>query len=63
MTGARLNGFTLNCPHHDGCLYDVRQGSRLGAIGQLVCFPARRGEDGRLLIGVDMPFDPGLPSF
>lgn len=63
MTGARLTGFTLNCPLHAGCLYDVRQGSRIGAIGQLSCFPIREGEDGRLLVGIDMPYSPELPSF
>lgn len=63
LEGARIEALTLCCPNHPGCLYDVRQGSRIGRGGQLACYPVRREEDGRIWVGLDMPFQPDLPSF
>jgi len=63
LAGATLNGYTLICPNHDGCFYDVRQGNRLGASGTLACYPTRVDESGRILIGFGVPFSPNLPSF
>jgi nitrite reductase/ring-hydroxylating ferredoxin subunit len=61
MDGARLNGFTLACPRHSGCYYDVRRGARIGAAGTIECFPVRVGGGSRVLVGFDMPFAPRLP--
>lgn len=63
LADATLNGYTLNCPRHAGCYYDVRGGKRIGASESLECFPVRSDAGGRVLIGFDMPFTPHLPSF
>ena len=63
LAGATLTGYTLNCPRHAGCYYDVRGGKRVGANGSLECFPVKVDPDGRILVGFDMPFTPRLPSF
>lgn len=63
LSGATLNSYTLACSRHPGCFYDVRQGTRIAASGKVDCFPVKRAEDGRILIGLDMPFTPILPSF
>ena len=63
LDGASLNGFTLTCPNHPGCYYDVRQGKRVGAGDGIACFPVKQEPDGKLLVGLDMDFRPDLPSF
>ena len=63
MAGAELNGYTLSCPLHAGCHYDVRQGSRLAAPGSIDCFPIKINDSGNILIGFEMPFTPHLPTF
>lgn len=63
LEGATLNQYTLMCPAHAGCLYDVRQGSRIGGSERLVCLPVRVEENGRVLAGFGMPFTPKLPSY
>lgn len=63
LQGARLSGYTLSCPRHAGCHYDVRSGARVGGGAGLVCHPVQRDEQGRLLVGLDMDFKPALPSF
>ncbi len=60
---ATLSGYTLNCPNHTGCYYDIRQGSPLGGGEKIACYPVKLDADGRLLIGLDMDFIPNLPSF
>ena len=62
MFGAQIDGYTLVCPHHQGCLYDIRNGARLGSDAYLGCYPVKK-EAQRILIGLDMPFIPELPSF
>ncbi len=63
MQGARLNGYTLSCPVHAGCHYDVRNGARIGGGAALACYPVKAEPDGRVLIGIDMEFTANLPSF
>ena len=63
MSGARLDSFTLVCPAHAGCLYDVRQGTRIGRRGEVTCYPVKREEGGRVMVGINMPFKPELPAF
>lgn len=63
LAGATLNGYTLTCPRHAGCHYDVRTGQRLGGGPALACHPVRVGDDGRVLAGLDMDFQPDVPSF
>lgn len=63
LDGATLSGYTLACPNHSGCYYDVRQGNRMGASDSIVCFPLKLEGDGKLLVGMDMDFTPSLPSF
>lgn len=63
LAGATLDGYTLTCPRHAGCHYDVRTGKRLGGGPALDCHPVRIGDDGRVLAGFDMDFRPELPGF
>lgn len=63
LAGATLNGYTLICPNHSGCFYDVRQGKRVGRSETLTCYPTRVDDGGRILVGFGMPFSPELPSF
>lgn len=63
MSAARLNGFTLSCPNHAGCHYDIRTGARIGGGPELGCHPVKVDERGRVLVGLDMDFQPALPSF
>jgi len=62
MIGATLEGYSLVCPHHDGCIYDIRNGAKLGSDAHIGCYPVKK-EKNRILIGFDMPFIPELPSF
>ena len=62
LRGATLSGYTLSCPHHQGCHYDVRQGSPIGGGDGIACFPVRSDENGRVLVGLDMDFTPSLPA-
>lgn len=63
LAGAQLHGHTLSCPRHAGCHYDVRDGHRLGGGGALGCHPVQVDASGRVLVGLDMPFSPEMPSF
>lgn len=63
LQGAVLNGYTLTCPSHSGCHYDVRNGARIGGGRSLGCYPVRVDPQGRVLLGLDMDFEPELPSF
>lgn len=63
LTGATLSSYTLSCPNHSGCLYDIRQGARIAGSERLACYPVKREPDGRVLVGLDVPFEPRLPSF
>lgn len=63
LRGATVSAYTLACPNHGGCYYDVRQGKRMGHNDGLTCFPVRQDEDGKLQVGQDMDFSPNLPSF
>lgn len=63
LQGAHLDGYMLSCPNHPGCHYDVRNGARLGGGTPLACHPVKVDEQGRVLVGVDMDFEPNLPSF
>ena len=63
LRGARLNGYTLSCPHHGGCHYDIRSGARIGGGPGLTPRPVKADEQGRVLVGLDMEFKPALPSF
>jgi nitrite reductase/ring-hydroxylating ferredoxin subunit len=63
LQGGTLSGYTLTCPNHAGCYYDVRQGIRIGHGGSIECYPVKQDEGGRVLVGLDMDFTPRLPSF
>lgn len=63
LAGAALNAYTLACPNHSGCYYDVRQGSRIGSSDSIACYPVKVDEGGKVLVGLDMDFKPDLPSF
>ena len=63
LHGALLNGYTLSCPNHAGCHYDVRTGARIGGGDALVCHPVKIDERGRVMVGFDMDFKPDVPSF
>jgi nitrite reductase/ring-hydroxylating ferredoxin subunit len=63
LHGASLSGYTLTCPNHAGCHYDVRTGARVGGGKGIGCHPVRVDEHGRVMVGLDMDFTPSLPSF
>lgn len=63
LAGAGLNRFTLVCPHHRGCYYDVRQGTRVGGGRGLECYAVRTDDDGRVLVGFGVPFQAKVPAF
>ncbi len=63
LRGATLSGYTLSCPNHSGCHYDVRNGARIGGGESLVCHPVKVDDQGRVMVGLDMDFKPELPSF
>lgn len=63
LHGAMLNGFTLSCPNHPGCHYDLRTGGRIGGGESLRCYPIKTDDSGRVLVGFDMAFKPDVPSF
>lgn len=63
LRGASLSSYTLTCPHHAGCHYDVRTGARVGGGPGIACHPVKVDEQGRVLVGLDMDFTPSLPSF
>jgi nitrite reductase/ring-hydroxylating ferredoxin subunit len=63
LADAKLNKYNLVCPHHAGCYYDVRHGGRIASDGGIECFPVKLDESGRMLVGVDMDFEPKLPAF
>lgn len=63
MEEGRLSGVSWICPHGPGCVYDVRNGARLGGGPGLVCHPVRLEPSGRILIGFAMPHRPDMPAF
>lgn len=63
LAGAGLERYTLVCPRHAGCYYDIRNGARMGGGTGLGCRPVRLDDDGRVLVGFGMPFVAHLPSF
>ncbi len=63
LSDAKLNGYTLSCPSHSGCLYDIRQGTRIAASGSINCYPIQLAGEGKVMVGFDMDFKPNLPSF
>lgn len=63
LLGATATGYTLSCPQHAGCHYDLRNGARIGGGAPIECHPVRIDDEGRVLVGLDMPFKPSLPSF
>ena len=63
LQGASWSGYTLTCPNHAGCHYDIRNGARIGGGPGLACHPVKSDEQGRVLVGLDMEFKPSLPSF
>ncbi|RUM52066.1 MAG: hypothetical protein DSY87_07820 [Methylococcus sp.] len=60
---ASLSRYVLNCHQHNGCYYDVRQGTRIAGKGEIDCYPVRHEDDGRVMVGIDMDFTPNLPAF
>lgn len=60
---ATLNRFTLSCPSHSACLYDVRQGTRIAGSEGIVCYPVRVNDNSSVMVGIDMEFNPELPTF
>lgn len=63
LAQATLVRYNLVCPQHSGCYYDIRHGKRMGSDGALRCHPVRVADDGRVLVGFGIPFEPNLPSF
>lgn len=63
MMGGKLRGLSWICPLGPGCVYDLRDGSRLGGGAALECHPVRLDSAGRVLVGFGMPFEPQRPAF
>lgn len=63
LAQAGLDRYTLACPGHQGCYYDVRSGARVGGGEALAGYPVRHDDDGRILVGIGMSFHPELPAF
>ena len=63
LHGASWVGYTLTCPNHSGCHYDIRTGARIGGGPGLACHCVKTDAQGRVLVGLDMDFKPSLPSF
>ena len=60
---SELSSYTLSCCNHPGCLYDIRQGTRIAGSGEIDCFPVDVTEGGSVMVGIGMEFIPKLPSF
>lgn len=63
LAGGKLSKYTLSCSHHAGCYYDIRDGARLAHKDKIECFSVKQNDGGRILVGIDMVFNPRLPSF
>jgi len=63
MAGGELHKFTLACPNHTGCYYDVRSGGRIAGKVKIECYPVKQDDKGRVLVGIGIPFEPKLPAF
>ena len=63
MAGGALKGYSWLCPHGPACVYDIRNGSRLGGGPGLRAHPVRSAEGGGLQVGFGIPFEPKLPAF
>lgn len=63
LKNANLSKFTLTCPHHTGCHYDIRHGGQIGGNKRIECYSVKREDSGRLMVGIDMEFKPELPAF
>lgn len=63
LQGANLSKYTLTCPHHTGCYYDIRHGGQIAGTKRIECYNIKRDDRGRLMVGIDMEFKPELPAF
>ena len=63
LAEATLVKYTLTCPNHRGCYYDIRNGGHIAGKTMLECYPVKQDEKGRVLIGLGMDFKPELPAF
>jgi nitrite reductase/ring-hydroxylating ferredoxin subunit len=62
MINGAVTGYSWICPHGPGCVYDIRDGSRLGGGQQLTCYPVRESGSS-VQIGFGIPYTPNLPPF
>lgn len=63
MMGGTVRGLSWVCPLGPGCVYDLRDGSRLGGGAKLACHPVRAERGGRVMIGFGIPHEPQRPAF
>ena len=63
LTQASLSAYTLSCPNHTGCYYDVRSGSRIAGEGTITCYNVKHEDNAAVLVGLNMDFSPNLPTF
>lgn len=63
MIDGRIDRLSWICPEGPGCVYDIRNGARLGGGPGLDCRPVKSDAAGRFLIGFAMPFEPKMPAF
>ena len=63
MVGGVMKGLSWLCPHGPGCVYDIRNGSRLGGGPGITAHPVRAADGGGVQVGFGIPFEPRLPAF
>jgi nitrite reductase/ring-hydroxylating ferredoxin subunit len=63
MAGATLRHYTLVCPHHAGCFYDIRTGNRLAGGGRVEPMAVRVTEAGAIQLGIGMPYVSPVPIY
>jgi len=63
LAQASLTSYTLSCPNHSGCYYDIRSGSRIAGEGSITCYNVKHEEESPVLVGLNMDFSPNLPTF
>src|SRR5215471_16803776 len=63
MHGGVLRHVSWICPLGPGCIYDVRNGARLGGGNSIAIHPVRLTQVGGLQIGFGIPHEPNLPAF
>ena len=63
MVDGALKGLSWLCPYGPGCVYDIRNGSRLGGGPGVTAHAVRAADGGGVQVGFGIPYEPKLPAF